>query len=173
MKEGICTEVRNTVGRRRAGSPGSPIRGGCAQKSRCGATRCAGYRPMRCGGCAQWSEPAVGWGRVPVQPFAEFFARVLEAPVVDQTGIPDTALFNFVLEFDPDGLRRESGPMKEFFDLIAAGGGDMQIASDPSTVPRAPDLVTAVEEQLGLRLERVRAPREFIVIDQVERPAPN
>ena len=45
--------------------------------------------------------------------------------------------------------------------------------SDPSTVPRAPGIVTALEEQLGLRLERVRAPREFIVIDQVERPTPN
>jgi hypothetical protein len=32
--------------------------------------------------------------------------------------------------------------------------------------------VTALEEQLGLRLERVRAPREFIVIDQVQRPTP-
>jgi uncharacterized protein (TIGR03435 family) len=49
----------------------------------------------------------------------------------------------------------------------------MQIASDPSAVPRAPGIFTALEEQLGLRLERIRAPRDFIVIDQVERPAPN
>ena len=74
---------------------------------------------------------------------------------------------------DPDGLSRQSGPMKQFFNLLAAGGGDMQIASDPSTVRRAPELVTAAEPQLGLRLERVRTPRDFIVIDAVERPAPN
>jgi uncharacterized protein (TIGR03435 family) len=97
-------------------------------------------------------------------------AQFLDAPVIDQTGIPDAARFNYVLEFDPDG---QSAKLKELLDMIGAGAGDMQIASDPSAVPRAPGLVTAVEEQLGLRLERVRTPREFIVIDQVERPGPN
>ena len=95
-----------------------------------------------------------------------FLSRLLDAPIVNRTGIPDTASFSFVLEFVPDdSLGRES--LKQF------ASGDRQIASDPSTVPRAPGIVTALEEQLGLRLERVRAPREFIVIDQVERPTPN
>jgi uncharacterized protein (TIGR03435 family) len=98
--------------------------------------------------------------------FGVFLSRLLDAPIINRTGIPDTASFNFVLEFVPDdSLGRES------LDQVARG--NRQIAGDPSTVPRAPGIVTALEEQLGLRLERVRAPREFIVIDQVERPSPN
>ena len=93
-------------------------------------------------------------------------SRLLDAPIVNRTGIPDTASFSFVLEFVPDD---SLGPES----LKQAASGDRQIADDPSTVPRAPGIVTALEEQLGLRLERVRAPREFIVIDQVERPSPN
>jgi len=90
-------------------------------------------------------------------------SNLLGTALINRTGIPDTASFSFVLEFVTD-------------DSLGRGqiaGDDRQIASDPSTVPRAPGIVTALEEQLGLRLERVRAPREFIVIDQVERPSPN
>ena len=49
----------------------------------------------------------------------------------------------------------------------------MQIAPDPSAVPPAPNLFTVLEQQFGLRLEPAQAPREFIVIDAIERPAPN
>jgi len=95
-----------------------------------------------------------------------FLSGLLDAPIVNRTGIPDTASFSFVLEFDPDDSQS-----REYLKQVASR--DRQIADDPSTVPRAPGIVTALEEQLGLRLERVRAPREFIVIDQVERPTPN
>jgi uncharacterized protein (TIGR03435 family) len=95
-----------------------------------------------------------------------FLSGLLDAPIVNRTGIPGTASFSFVLEFDPDDSQS-----REYLKQVA--NGDRQIADDPSTVPRAPGIVTALEEQLGLRLERVRAPREFIVIDQVERPTPN
>ena len=40
------------------------------------------------------------------------------------------------------------------------------------TIPKAPSIFAAVE-QLGLKLEPIRVPREFIVIDHVERPSPN
>jgi uncharacterized protein (TIGR03435 family) len=93
-------------------------------------------------------------------------SRLLDAPIVNRTGIPDTASFSFVLEFDPDDSQS-----REYLKQVASG--DRQIADDPSTVPRAPGIVTALKEQLGLRLERVRMPREFIVIDAVERPTPN
>jgi uncharacterized protein (TIGR03435 family) len=39
-------------------------------------------------------------------------------------------------------------------------------------LPKAPPLLAALE-QLGLKLEPIRLPREFIVIDRVERPGPN
>jgi uncharacterized protein (TIGR03435 family) len=42
-----------------------------------------------------------------------------------------------------------------------------------SDIPRAATIFTALEEQLGLKLEPTKAPREFIVIDHVERLTPN
>jgi uncharacterized protein (TIGR03435 family) len=95
-----------------------------------------------------------------------FLSGLLDAPIVNRTGIPDTASFSFVLEFDPDDSQS-----REYLKQVVSR--DNQVADDPSTVPRAPGFVTALEEQLGLRLERVRMPREFIVIDQVARPTPN
>jgi uncharacterized protein (TIGR03435 family) len=82
----------------------------------------------------------------------------LGAPVIDRTGIPATVRFNYVLEFAPD--ERTPGPLA------------LSLPNEPSDIRRAPDLFTALEE-LGFRLEPARAPREFIVIDQVERPAAN
>ena len=43
----------------------------------------------------------------------------------------------------------------------------------PATHPKAAPLARALEEQLGLKLEPIRLPREFIVIDAVERPSVN
>jgi uncharacterized protein (TIGR03435 family) len=86
---------------------------------------------------------------------------ILGAPVSNQTGIPPTTGgFNYVLEFAPD--ERTPGLKGRPADPV-----------EPSNVPRAPDIFTALEQQLGLRLEPAKAPREYIVIDQVERPDAN
>jgi uncharacterized protein (TIGR03435 family) len=45
--------------------------------------------------------------------------------------------------------------------------------SDPSTAQDAPSIFTAVQEQLGLRLEAQKAPVEFLVIEHVERASDN
>jgi uncharacterized protein (TIGR03435 family) len=81
----------------------------------------------------------------------------LGAKILDKTGITDK--FNFTLEFAID----ENTPGR------LARGEDIQ----PSDIPRAATIFTALEEQLGLRLEPAKAPREFIVIDHVERLSPN
>jgi uncharacterized protein (TIGR03435 family) len=85
---------------------------------------------------------------------------ILGVPIVNQTGIPPTTRFDYVLEFAPD--ERTTGPMGRLVD-----------PTQPSDIPRAPDLFTALEQQLGLKLQPARAPREFIVIDQVERLSPD
>ena len=79
--------------------------------------------------------------------------------VFDNTGLTDR--YNYILEFALD----ENTP--------GVGGiGTLPAVTDTS-VPRAQNIFTALEEQLGLKLEPTRTPRQFIVIDRVERPSAN
>jgi uncharacterized protein (TIGR03435 family) len=93
---------------------------------------------------------------------------IVDGEIINRTGIPATARFNFVLEYAPDDSLGHLGqfPPGEAAQL-------MQIASDPAAVARAPRFFTALEEQLGLKLMPARAPHEFVAIDAVERPSPN
>ena len=71
---------------------------------------------------------------------------IVDRPVVDQTGL--AGRFDFVLKWTPDGAE----------------------TSDPNAPP---ELFTAIQEQLGLKLEPVKAPVDVLVIDHVERPSEN
>src|SRR5262245_16617691 len=75
----------------------------------------------------------------------------IDRAVLDRSGL--TGRFDFDLQWQPQG--RAGGP--------AADGQ----ASD------APSLFTALQEQLGLKLEPQRAPLEVLVIDSVQLPEPN
>jgi uncharacterized protein (TIGR03435 family) len=88
-----------------------------------------------------------------VENFARMLGSVLDRPVIDKTGL--TGMFNFRLEFAPD----QSTPR---FPMPGAGepaGGG--------------SIFTAVQEQLGLKLEAGKGPGEFLVIDRAERPTEN
>ncbi len=78
----------------------------------------------------------------------------LDRPVVNTTAIPGR--FSFHLDFTP-----EDGP------LAFRPGGDLP--ADPA----GPSIFTAIQEQLGLKLEPAKSPAEFLVIDHVERPSGN
>ena len=78
--------------------------------------------------------------------------------VIDKTGI--AGKFNIRLEFAPPPIDPSRRPLAA--ERQAAAGE-----------PTAPSLVTALQEQLGLKLEPARGPGEFIVIDHVERPSEN
>jgi len=77
----------------------------------------------------------------------------LDHPVVDETGL--TGRYDFDLEWAPDET--------EFGGMLGKG-------SDDSTKP---NLSTALQQQLGLKLEATRGPVQVLVIDHVERPAEN
>ena len=76
--------------------------------------------------------------------------------MIDRTGLTDR--FNFVFEFAWDE-------------------GQVGIAPHEPAAPvgplRSSAVFSAIEQQLGLRLEPVRGAREFVVIDGIERPGPN
>jgi uncharacterized protein (TIGR03435 family) len=69
-----------------------------------------------------------------------------------------------------------SGLTGEFdFDLQYAPARDLPTAPPPGATPVAasdegPSLFTALQEQLGLKLESTRGPVEYLVIDRVEKP---
>ena len=77
--------------------------------------------------------------------------------MVDQTGL--AGRFDFTLEWRPDVT--QLGP---------PGGPAPQL---PPEVEARPDLFTAIQEQLGLKLESTRAPVEAYVIDRVQKPSEN
>jgi uncharacterized protein (TIGR03435 family) len=78
--------------------------------------------------------------------------------VLDRTGIPDTDTFNYVLQYGAD----------------EGAGAQFGIPSDIGAgVARAPEVFDALEQQLGLKLERAQGAREFLVIDHIERPPEN
>ena len=83
---------------------------------------------------------------------AMVFSLLLDRPVVNRTGL--TGGFDADAKFNPEGLP-----------------GITQSADRPAN--DAPTLLTALEEQLGLRLESTRGPIEITVIDRIEAPTPD
>jgi uncharacterized protein (TIGR03435 family) len=80
--------------------------------------------------------------KVTMQHFADLIARLMGQQVVDQTGLK--GVFDFTLEWSPDEMRTgESAP--------------------------GPSLFTALQEQLGLKLEAKKGPVEVLVVDHIEK----
>lgn len=89
----------------------------------------------------------------PLSSLVHVLSQRLGRPVVDRTGL--TADYDFKLEWAPDPTSSDSR------DSVSS-------VSDPG-----PTLFTAIQEQLGLRLEAQKGPVEILVIDHVERPSEN
>ena len=102
-----------------------------------------------------------GGMRVINSTIAEFISFVLNdavaLPVVDQTGL-GSKRYNFVLKWTPD----------------ASMSGAMPPGPPPTDGADAPpDIFTAMQQQLGLKLESKKGPLEVLVIDHVEKPSEN
>jgi uncharacterized protein (TIGR03435 family) len=95
----------------------------------------------------------------------EFLAHVLSGElgrtVVDKTGLMGD--WDYKLQWTPDDASLSTGKGGEG----ATGEG----ASTPEN--SGPSLFTAVQEQLGLKLESAKTRADVIVIDQIEQPTPN
>jgi uncharacterized protein (TIGR03435 family) len=80
---------------------------------------------------------------------------VLDRPVLDQTGI--TGRYDFTLVWTPD-------------DSQFAGMG-VKIPPPAAEDGKAPpNLYTAIQEQIGLKLDATKAPADVMVVDHVEKP---
>ncbi len=69
--------------------------------------------------------------------------------------------------------RRLGRPVLDGTGLSGEYDLKMEWAPDPSAESADASLFTALQEQLGLRLESTKAPAEIIVVDGVERPSDN
>jgi len=87
---------------------------------------------------------------------------VMDKPVVDQTGLKDK--YDFKLKWTPDDSQ-----FAQFRGVT--GPPTPKPAGDNPDAP--PSLYTAVQEQLGLKIEATKAPDDVIVIDHVDKPSAN
>jgi bla regulator protein BlaR1 len=88
---------------------------------------------------------------------ANQLSNAIGRTVLDKTGL--TGQYDIKLEFTP-----EDGP--------GHGPGDGPEAAPPPDAA-APSVFTAVQEQLGLKLESSKGPVQIIIIDRVEKPTEN
>jgi bla regulator protein BlaR1 len=91
-----------------------------------------------------------------------WLARLVGRPVGDQTGLKGT--YDFELNWVPDSSQgRLSGPEP------GAGSERGLTPADQNS----PSIFTAIQEQLGLKLEPRKGPVEILVIDHMEQPTPD
>jgi uncharacterized protein (TIGR03435 family) len=83
-------------------------------------------------------------------PTGRDFARV----VIDKTGL--TGRFAFTLAWTPEQMPSAAPP-----------------PGIPPIDPNGPSFFTALQEQLGLKIQSAKAPLEVVVIDSIELPTPD
>jgi uncharacterized protein (TIGR03435 family) len=91
---------------------------------------------------------------VTMQQLAANLSNHLERFVVDKTGL--TERFDFNLGWTPDRLPTAAPP-----------------PGIPPIDPNGPPLVTALQEQLGLKVEAAKGPVDVLLIDNVDHPTPD
>jgi bla regulator protein blaR1 len=95
----------------------------------------------------------------PLEMLGQTLSNVTGRPVINKTGL--TGKYDFILEWTPDAGA----------DARAQGFGDG--VTEPAPAPGGPTIFTALQEQLGLKLEAQKGPVQLIVIDRAEKPSEN
>lgn len=115
-----------------------------------------GERPQ-CGMSAGFGQ--VRAGSMPMSQVAQMLSQQVQRVVVDRTGLMGN--FDFDLTFTPDQLPQGRG--------VPPPGAP----APPPIDPDGPSIFTALQEQLGLKLEAQRGPVSVMVVDRIERPTPD
>lgn len=100
-------------------------------------------RNLACGSLQRLGPGTITGHGAEIGPLVATLYDLAGRPVVDRTGL--TGRFDFTLSWAPEG----------------------------STDTGAPSIFTAVQEQLGLKLEPARGPVDVLVVDSAERPTPD
>jgi uncharacterized protein (TIGR03435 family) len=100
---------------------------------------------------------------IPIENLTRLLSRQLGRTVVDKTGL--TGKYDFTVKWTPD---ESQGAM-----FKGPGSGPPGSASKPPPDSSGPSIFTAIQEQLGLKLESQKGPVEILVIDHVEKPSEN
>ena len=93
----------------------------------------------------------------PISQVTAVLQNSMDKPVVDQSGL--SGRYDFTVTFTPDPAQ-----------AALLGSPPAPAADNPDA---APDLFTAFQQQLGLKLESTKAPVDVMVIDKVEKPSEN
>ena len=97
-----------------------------------------------------------------IRRFRSSLVQTVQRTVVDKTGLSGN--FDFYVRWTPERLPpRPAGVPAD--QPIRMNGLEID--------PNGPSIFTALQEQLGLKLEPARGPVEVLVIDHVERPTPD
>ena len=88
--------------------------------------------------------------------------ELLGRPIIDKTGIK--GFYDFKIVYSREGIPGNGpAPPPQIVD-----GGAGPSASDPR-----PSIFTALQEELGLKLDSSKGPVEVLVIDSVSKPSEN
>jgi uncharacterized protein (TIGR03435 family) len=100
---------------------------------------------------------------IPIENLARLLSQQLGRKVEDKTAL--TGKYDFTLKWTPD---ESQGAM-----FKGPGPGPQGAASPPPPDASGPSIFTALQEQLGLKLESQKGPVEILVIDHAEQPSGN
>jgi uncharacterized protein (TIGR03435 family) len=87
---------------------------------------------------------------------ADLLGWVMGRPVIDSTGI--AGIYEYRLEWTPDESQIQ---------------GELAATAPEFADPHAQSIFTAIQEQLGLKLEAGKGPVQILVIDHAEKPSQN
>jgi len=117
---------------------------------------------------------------MPITAVVTMLQQQVGRPVIDNTNLK--GLFDFKLQFSLEGLATPFGAAGFGGPGGGPGAGPAIVgptgptgpAPAPSTASDpVPSLFTAIQEQLGLKLESTKGPVEVVVIDSVQKPTEN
>ncbi len=146
------------------GGPGAPVPSGGRNAVSFSTGGGGGFRGgpgtvMSVGG--RGGEQSISANSVPISTLIRMLGTPLGRPVLDKTGL--TGKYDISLKWVPD----------ESQVLTPPGGGPDGAIPPPLSDVSGPSLFTAVQEQLGLKLEAGKGPVLMIVIEHVEKPSEN